>query len=199
MAAGIALVMSMSGCTKADFFSPGYDGKYDAAYGEMSGSPSAGDVIGGGGNGGGNGAASGVVTAGEWNDIANWSFWAKLLNNQDWAGYASFWKFYPRNFVYVELTDAKGNPACGVSITLNKEGQKVWEAVSDNTGHAALWANMTEDSFRIDGNGYTLKFDGQTVEDLQFTTPSSSELAVNKYTVGAVAVKDAIEDRKSVV
>lgn len=193
LAASVVLMTSLSGCSKefADF-----DGRYDA-------SPSMSDAVGGeggvfdGGEGGGestqHGQNSGIVTAGEWNDIANWDFWSKLLNNQDWAGYGSYWKFYPRNFVYVELTDSFEAPVCGMKVSLEKDGQKVWEALSDNTGHAALWVNMSDDTFKVDAAGYTLTVNGKTYQDLQFTTPNTTELVVNKYTVAPMKVLDAID------
>lgn len=196
LTASVVLMASLSGCSKgfADFDSrePG------APYGMA-------DAVGGeggifdGGEGGSEGEStqpihgSGVVTAGEWNDIANWEFWSKLLNNQDWAGYATYWMFYPRNFVYVELQDAGEAPVCGTKVVLEKDGQKVWEAVSDNTGHAVLWANMTDDTFKVDAAGYILKIDGAKYQDLQFTTPNSAELAVNKYTVASSKVQNAID------
>ena len=199
LAASVVLMASLSGCSKgfAD---------YDVREGYISGAPdAAADVVGGeggifdGGEGGGEGEStqpshgSGIVTAGEWNDIANWNFWGKLLNNQDWAKYATYWMFYPRNFVYVELTDASEAPVCGMKVKLQKNGQDVWEAISDNTGHAALWANMTDDTFKVDAESYTLQINGKTYNDLQFTTPTSDELALNKFTLASTTVLDAID------
>ena len=188
MAAGVVLMASLGGCSKgfADF-----DGRYDAP-----GMAEAVDGVGGifdGGEGGQGGHSSGIVTAGEWNDIANWGFWANLLNNQDWAGYGTYWKFYPRNYVYVELKDQFDAPVCGMTVKLQKNGQDVWNAMSDNTGHAALWANMTDDTFRVEPEEYTLTINGTQYKDLQFTTPNSSEVVVNKHTVAPMKVLDAID------
>ena len=192
LAASVVLMSSLSGCSKgfAD-----YDGKYSMPDSMAEAIGGEGGIFDGGegGEGGHGNHASGVVTAGEWNDIANWDFWSKLLNNQDWAGYATYWMFYPRNFVYVELQDSFEAPVCGMKITLKKDGAKVWETVSDNTGHASLWANLTDDTFKVDPAGYTLTVNGSTYQDLQFTTPNSSELAVNKYTVASMTVQDAID------
>ena len=193
LAASVVLMASLSGCSKgfADF-----DGGYGAREGMADAVGGEGGIFDGGeggGEGGQSSHASGIVTAGEWNDIANWDFWSKLLNNQDWAGYATYWMFYPRNFVYVELQDSFEAPVCGMKVVLEKDGKKVWETLSDNTGHAALWANLTDDTFKVDPAGYTLTINGKTYQDLQFTTPNSSEVAVNKYEVAPFKVLDAID------
>ena len=201
---GISLILvgiSLAGCSVGDFR---YEYPADGdSYGRADGMPSApGDYTGevapapsepGTEDGGNGNYSSGIVTAGEWNDIANWDFWTKLLNNKDWAGYATYYKFYPRNFVYVELRDSFDDPVCGMTVTLQKNGQNEWETMSDNTGHAALWVDMTTDSFKINPEEYTLVINGTTYKELQFTTPNSSEVAVNKYTVSPMKVLDAID------
>ena len=191
LAASVVLMASLSGCSK-EFAT--IDGRYDASpYGMADEVGGEGGIFDGGEGGGQGSASSGVMTAGEWNDIANWDFWAKLLNNQDWAGYGSYWKFYPRNFVYVELIDSFEAPVCGMKVKLQKNGQDVWEAVSDNTGHAALWANLTDDSFKVEPSDYTLIINGTKYQELLFTTPNTKEVAVNKITVSPVKVLNAID------
>ena len=197
--AGIALAVMLSGCSAADFrydYPSAADGRYDAdiAPGEMESGADA--IYGESGkddaNGDGNNS-SGIVTAGEWNDIANWDYWIKLLNNQDWAGYGKYYSFYPRIFAYVELTDGSEAPVCGVKVVLMKDQKKVWEAVSDNTGHAALWATLTEDVYKVDATGYTVQVAGKEYQDFEFTTPNDSEVKVNKYTVASNKVDNAID------
>jgi len=187
-----ACTLFVTGCSKGAFsYDYEYSGK-DAIPSSMEADGGEGFIPDDGGEGG-TSYESGVVTAGEWNDIANWSFWTKLLNNQDWATYSSYWKFYPRNFVYVELVDAAGNPACGVEVELELNGQDVWDAVSDNTGHAVLWAGIWEDTFKADPAGYTVKVDGKAYQDFEFTTATSSEIVVNKYSVTAPKVENSID------
>ena len=195
MAAGL-LALSLAGCSKASFYSPDYDGKYEASAdaARVPGSSSS-DIIDGGGEGEGGAPQyeSGVVTAGEWNDIAHWDFWSKLLNNQDWDGYASNWLFYPRNFVCVELKDDLDLPVCGAKVVLLLNGQNVWEAVSDNTGRAVLWATMWDNSFKLDPSGYSLKIGEKKYEDFEFTTPNKSEVVVNHYQYTTVKTLNAID------
>ena len=162
----------------------------------MEGAPSGvygGDVYGGEDNGGGGaGYSSGVMTAGEWNDIASWQFWGSLQNNQEWAAHASYWNFFPYNYVYLELTGTDAKPAAGIKAVLRKDGQDVWTAVSDNTGHAVLWASLFESLYTV-GEGYTLEVAGSQIGEFEFTTLSSKEPVVNKVPVAAPAKENAID------
>ncbi|MBQ9583422.1 MAG: VWA domain-containing protein [Bacteroidales bacterium] len=136
---------------------------------------------------------SGLVTAGEWNDIANWQFWANLLNNQDWTSHALYWKYYPHNFVCVETVDESRNVVCGVPVTLFKDGEPVWKAQSDNTGRALLWANLYKSDYQLGQAEYTIKVSNREYTDFEFTTPYSSEVAVNRYVVNPTSKDNAID------
>ena len=135
---------------------------------------------------------SGVVTAAEWNDIDNWQFWGSLQNNQEWAAYASYWKFYPYNYVYLELTGTDSKPAAGVKAVLRKDGKDVWTAISDNAGSAVLWASLTEPAYNI-AEGYTLEVAGRQVGEFEFTTLSSSAPVVNSISVAPAKKDNAID------
>ena len=189
----ICIAAALCGCSSEMFdIGPGGMSDKEAA---ISGE---GGVLDGGGPGGEdvNGKPSfpsGVVTAGEWNDIANWGYWANLLNNQEWAQYAEYWKYYPHNFVYVKLSDESGNPVCGVKVALEKEGQKVWSAISDNAGTALLWAALYESKYGVDASDYSLKVDGNAVEAFEFTTAGKQEAVVNNYVVKNTSPANAID------
>ena len=152
-----------------------------------------GDGSGGEGNGEEQSFHSGVVTAGEWNDVANWGYWANLLNNKEWGQYSEYWKYYPHNFAYVRLSDESGNPVCGVKVSLEKDGQNVWSAVSDNSGIALLWASLYKSSFNEDASGYSLKVAGDAVEEFEFTTVGKQEAVVNNYVVHKTSPANAID------
>lgn len=197
LAASLVFAMTLTGCSKGDMYLDGPDYSREAASMPAAVSGDVADSDGGvlpspDGNGGG-GQLSSIVTAGEWNDLSNWGFWTSLLNNQDWAGYATYWMFYPRNFVYVELVDSFDDPVCGMRVVLEKDGTKVWETLSDNTGHAVLWADLYEDSFKVQQDSYTLNINGNKYKDLAFTTPNKSEVAVNKLVVSPFKVLNAID------
>ena len=187
-------VASLAGCSKAAFEIDGPGGYYDSAMSEAL--PGSGEFPGEGGEGEGklpDPYASGVVTAGEWNDIANWSFWAGLLNGQEWPTHSAYWNYYPYNFVYVKIVDDKDAPVCGTKVVLEQQGGKVWSAVSDNNGTAVLWASLYKASYKQEASAYTLKIDGKSYDNFEFTTPNSSEVVVNKYVLRTKASKNAID------
>lgn len=159
--------------------------EYDGGY--PSDSAIATEPSGNGGQGSG-----GIVTAGEWNDLANWGFWANLLNGNEWQEYGKYWQFYPQNFVCVETVDASGVPVPGVKVTLSQNGQDVWQAVSDNSGRATLWAEFYTGSAIAD-DGWTLDAGGTQAESFEFTTLSLAETAVNSFTVESSDADDSID------
>lgn len=188
---------AIAGCSKAGFSIDGPGGYYDS---EKAPAAPSGDFydIGGEGREGREGNmhdpfVSGVVTAAEWNDLANWSFWASLLNGQEWTTHSSYWNYFPYNYVYVKVVDDNDAPVCGAKVVLEQQGSKVWSAVSDNSGAAVLWASLYESSFKQDASAFTLKIDGKSYDDFVFTTPSSSEVVVNKYVLRTRASNNAID------
>lgn len=170
------LPLLFCGCSSA--FDIGIDSASDC--GEPSGSS------------GSSQAAGGVVTAGEWNDLANWGFWASLFNNSDWQEFGKYWKFYPQNFVCVETVDASGAPVPGVKVTLSQNGQDVWQAVSDNSGRAVLWAEFYTGSAIVPG-GWVLNVGDTQADSFEFTTLSLAETAVNSFTVESAGADSSID------
>lgn len=185
----VAIMAVFAGCAK-DYFidGPSRDAMPDAAEG-IGGW----DVPGEGGENGAPVYQSGVMTAAEWNDIANWTFWASLLNNQDWGKHAEYWKYHPHNFVMVETVDKDRNIVSGVDVSLVKGGTTVWKARTDNVGRALLWASMYESEWNIDKSGYTVKVSGGDYQDFEFTTPGSTEVKVNRFVVNTTKVENSID------
>ncbi len=138
-------------------------------------------------------AASGVVTAGEWNDMANWGFWGNLMNNSEWVAHASSWLFYPNKFAYVLTCTADEKPVAGCEVVLKKDGQAVWSALSDNTGVAVVWDGMFSTEYNPSSDGYTLEVGGEALPGFEFTTLSKSEPAVNKCVVAGNNKDNAID------
>ena len=192
-----SMVFALAGCSKAAIE---YDLPYEDSASAMAreSAVDGGGVFDGGEGGGesevgGGQFSSGVVTAGEWNDIEKWGFWANLLNNQEWGAHSSYWKYYPYNFVYVTTVDASEKPAVGARISLLMGDKEVWNAQSDNAGHAVLWASMYESAFRVDASEYSLKVNGKKVDSFEFTTPNNQEVIENKYVASAKRVDNAID------
>lgn len=143
-----------------------------------------------GGNGG-NGQA-GVVTAGEWNDLDNWSFWAGLVKGQDFGDKPQYWNWFTDNLVAVKTVNASGSPVAGVKVSLESNGKVVWSALTDNLGQANLWYGLfTSSSAPIDAS-VTLKV-GDTEQSYRVTTLSSEQIDWNTYTVVAPSVQNAAD------
>ena len=85
---------------------------------------------------------SGIVTAGEWNDLANWSFWQNLLNQEEADAFTSDWQFNTANRFSFKVTDASNLPAVDIPISIRQGNNIIWEARTDNQGTAELWIDL---------------------------------------------------------
>jgi len=87
-------------------------------------------------------AKSGMLTAGEIHDFSKWELWNDITENQ-LSQFKTLWQIYPLNRYCVQLTSKDGKPLIDIKLTLkNKNNETVWNAITDNTGKAELWAGM---------------------------------------------------------
>jgi hypothetical protein len=86
----------------------------------------------------------GRLTAGEWRDLDNWSFWMAL--NQRMRGDDDFgqrWGFDTTGRQALAVVDADGAPVVDARVVLLGPGDEpLWEARTDNSGEAELFANL---------------------------------------------------------
>lgn len=81
---------------------------------------------------------AGQLTAGEWNDNANWGFFTNLVTTNKIA-FPSF-GLDPTGRIMITVKDASGNPTANVNAVLTDEsGKTLWSAVTDNMGRAYLF------------------------------------------------------------
>ena len=93
-------------------------------------------------SGASNNIKAGQLTAGEVNDFAKWYFWNKVLNETH-KKYLADWKIKARNRYTVQVTNKDGYPIVSQQVTLvDAKGNSLFQAVTDNTGKAELWANL---------------------------------------------------------
>jgi len=87
---------------------------------------------------------AGLLTAGEWNDLHNWNnHWLDLLADGEIEAYQAMYGFFPKQRYTVLLTNEQDFPLADVPVMLmNRWGQVLWEAKTDNTGKAELWVEM---------------------------------------------------------
>lgn len=86
---------------------------------------------------------AGLLTAGEWSDLHNWNrHWADLLADGEIDTYQNMYGFFPKQRFTVLLTTEQDFPLGDVAVTLKSAGETIWEARTDNTGKAELWAGL---------------------------------------------------------
>lgn len=99
------------------------------------------DVYSEGGESGGNEQIEpGQITAGEWNDLLNWSFWDSLLQENDYYEMQNYWMFNLHDRISVNVKNQNSENLCNIKVLLLSENDEVlWESVTDNHGNAELW------------------------------------------------------------
>jgi len=87
---------------------------------------------------------AGLLTAGEWNDLHNWNrHWVDLLADGETDAFQKMYGFFPRQRFTIMLTNEHGFPIADAVAQLKTTGGKMlWEARTDNTGKAELWAAL---------------------------------------------------------
>ena len=138
----LLLSISLSSCTEDGALS----GTEEAYADDGFASSDTGGGSSGGGSGDGSQDNSGIVTAGEWNDLTNWSFWQNLLNQEEADTFTTNWKFNTANRFSFQLTDANNLPAVDISVSVRQGATIIWEAKTDNHGTAELWVDLKNNS-----------------------------------------------------
>ena len=182
LAVFIIAMAAVIACDKAyydvDPADPDSPGRAEVADGADSYLPS-------GSNGQGGGSA-GVVTAGEWNDLDNWSFWGRLMRTKSdeqtvsYADVPAYWRFWTDRRVAVLVKDAAGNPQPGLSVELMSGEDKVWTSVTDVFGRADCWIGLYDQSYQTGSLSITVG-GTQMTEPPVVTSWSDEEVAMNEY------------------
>ena len=82
---------------------------------------------------------SGMLTAGEWKDLDNISFWTNVLNNNDWYALMEKRNLFANKIVPVRIATQNGDPCFNVPVSLTDEnGNVIYNAVTDVNGMAYL-------------------------------------------------------------
>ena len=86
---------------------------------------------------------AGQLTAGEWRDLDNWTFWNNLMGDPTFSKMRTHWDFHPNHRYSVFFNDQEERPIADLRVSLvNSEGVTVWEGRTDNSGKAELWGNF---------------------------------------------------------
>lgn len=156
------------------------------------------------GTGQGGNTQAGVVTAGEWSDLGNWTFWAGLMQSEDFSDKSSYWMCYTNNRVAVKVTDPSGNPLAGISVKLQRQTddgiRTLWEALTDNHGLADCWAGLWQQE-NFAASALSISVDGQQMEGHPSLTSweAPEQMTVNTYAVTPATAPDMQTDIAFVV
>ncbi|SCY83799.1 hypothetical protein [Alkaliphilus peptidifermentans] len=86
--------------------------------------------------------SAGQLTAGEWNDLRNWDWWVRLLNNKEWAQYQDRWGFYTFKKLQVIVKDGQKTVSDVKVVLYDKQGHVLWSAKTNNKGVAELFTEL---------------------------------------------------------
>jgi hypothetical protein len=88
-----------------------------------------------------------LLTAGEVNDFNKWKMWEDF-GESDFKIYAQQWQLYLKRRYSVQLQNDYRFPVVGQKVFLVDVITKdtIWQAVTDNTGKAELWAGTTDEN-----------------------------------------------------
>lgn len=85
---------------------------------------------------------AGKLTAGEVNDFTKWQLWPSILDSTHKA-YVKDWRLEARERYTVQVTNRHGYPIVNYPVSLtDRNGNTVYQAVTDNTGKAELWNGL---------------------------------------------------------
>lgn len=94
--------------------------------------------------------SAGQLTAGEVNDFTKWLQWQKITEDQSNARWFAPWRMTPQERYTVVVTNAQGYPIVNYPVNLtDKNGNTVFQAMTDNTGKAELWNGLVDE--RVSG------------------------------------------------
>lgn len=190
---GILMLATMTiSCSKAE------DGDIDYLTSDLKGLSFSGLRNGEGGSGeGGQGGntQAGIVTAGEWSDLNNWSFWSGQMLAGEYAEKSDYWNFYTNNRIAIRVTDKNGKVVAGAPVKLLRktdDGEStLWETVTDNHGQAECWVGLYQKETASPQN-MSVSIDGQvmkqapiicTWDSLQQQQPINNYVITPKTTV----------------
>lgn len=131
---------------------------------------------------GSNHVEAGRLTAGEVNDFAKWYFWPTMADSTHRKS-ADKWQIRPRRRYTVQVVNEDGYPIAAQTVSLlDRKGNTLFQAVTDNTGKAELWAGLLTYGQPTDDKGLQVEVNSRCVP---------------AHTWQTVVVEEACGDRSS--
>ena len=104
----------------------------------------------------GNNNAPGVLTAAEWNDLENWSFWENIINVNEYKSMPIYWSIFNNNRISIIVNSTNNTPIINAEVKLKNNGNTVFTAKTDNKGRAELWADIFQLNSNVDFSKFTI-------------------------------------------
>lgn len=150
-------------------------------------SPSGSLSPGGQGN---SGNQAGVITAAEWNDLDNWSFWENIISVDDFKAIPQHWTIFNNNRITVSVVAANEKPVIDVLVKLKRDGATIFTARTDNKGEAELWVDIFQNNTNSDFSKLTIDINnGANV----LSTVKPYKNGTNKIVIPATTADNKIE------
>lgn len=142
-------------------------------------------------NGQGNsGNQAGVITAGEWNDLDNWSFWENLIGTDDFKSMPQYWTIFNNNRIAVKVVTSDEAPIIDALVKLKRDGNTIFTARTDNKGKAELWVDIFQNNTNVDFSKLTIDINN---EANVFSTVKPFKDGENNIVIPATTVDNKIE------
>jgi hypothetical protein len=140
--------------------------------------------------GSGHNYQAGVITAAEWNDLDNWTFWESLEPQKDNKSQPSYWGIYNTNRISVSITGTDGKPVISALVMLKKNGETLFTTRTDNKGKAELWSDLLQQNTNVDYSQLSIEIN-QGAYTINTVKPFSE--GVNTITISPTPIDNRIE------
>lgn len=124
---------------------------------------------------------AGQITAGEWNDLSNWSFWESLNTNSEFSQMSDYWKYQLNNRISVNVKYGSEN-IVDVPVTLiNSQNEIIWSSKTNNKGNAELWPSLKNGN-QSDPQNLKIKIGNQVFKNIHtYNTEKVNNLILQNY------------------
>ena len=85
----------------------------------------------------------GQLTAGEWSDLTEWSFWNSVIASSDWSRMVEYWGFGKGERISVRVDNGRQPIPDAVAKLYDKNGTLLWTARTDNHGRVELFTGLS--------------------------------------------------------
>ena len=127
-----------------------------------------------------NNIGAGMLTAGEVNDFTKWYFWPAVIDSTH-KRFIADWRLAPRERYTVTVTNKQGYPIANYPVSLlDTKGNTLFQALTDNTGKAELWANLIVNGKQVEVQvpEKTIIIDEPCTDNQPLTTNDQSDVDV---------------------